>query len=221
MLPIITGLIAQADTTAASTAAVSGFSYDAVGTTNQAVTDVAATVAGSSFVANASDALNKVNWSTPSWDIFILIFFVVTVFLYGISLGRDRIIVIMMSIYMSLAVISNAPMINNLDQPFALKSAAFIGVFMTLFFLVSRTSLNKIFGNLAAGKLWQVLLFSVLHVGLLVSITLSFLPPSSTAGLHHLTRTAFATDMARFAWIVAPILCMVFFTKDDDGGSSH
>jgi hypothetical protein len=210
MLPILTGLLAQVDTSTASTAAVvSDVS------TSQAVTQVAATVAGSNFVTSASDALNKINWATPSWDIFIVILFVITVFLYGISLGRDRIIVIMMSIYMALAVVSNAPFINHMQGAFALKAAAFIGIFLALFFLVSRTSLNKIFGNLAAGKLWQVMLFSILHVGLLVSITFSFLPPESTNGLYPITRTIFASDMSRFAWIVAPILAMVFFTKDE------
>lgn len=224
MLPIITGLLAQADTTvttfatdAATTAAVSGFSYDAVGTTPSVVTQAVATVAGSNLVTGASDALNKVNWSTPSWDIFIVIFFVVTVFLYGISLGRDRIIVILMSIYMALAVVSAAPFINRLEDGTALKATSFIGIFLTLFFLVSRTSLNKIFGNLATGKLWQALLFSIMHVGLLVSITMSFLPPASTAGLSPMTQRVFVSEIARFAWIIAPILAMVFFTKDDQG----
>jgi hypothetical protein len=228
MLPILTGLLAQADTTAATVAAdytdataatVSGFSYDSVGTAHEAVSQAAATLAGSTIVTNASDALNKVNWSTPSWDIFIVIFFVVTVFLYGISLGRDRIIVILMSIYMALAVVSAAPYINRLQDGTALKATSFIGIFLTLFFLVSRTSLNKIFGNLATGKLWQALLFSIMHVGLLVSITMSFLPSSSTAGLSPMTQKIFVSEIARFAWIVAPILAMVFFTKDDPGKS--
>lgn len=211
MLPILTGLLAQADTTAA-TVATSDYSYDTAAT---AAGQAVATVAGSSFVTNASDALNKVNWAAPSWDIFIVILFVLTVFLYGISLGRDRIIVIMMSIYMALAVVSNAPFINHIEGGFALKAAAFIGIFLALFFLVSRTSLNKIFGNLAAGKLWQVVLFSILHMGLLVSIVVSFLPAASTSGLYPLTRQIFASDMGRFAWVVAPIIAMVFFTKDE------
>jgi len=37
-------------------------------------------------------------------DLFIILFFVIAAFLYGFSLGRDRIVAILVSIYMGLAV---------------------------------------------------------------------------------------------------------------------
>jgi len=158
-----------------------------------------------------------VNWAAPTWDLFIVIFFVLTVFLYGMSLGRDRIIVILVSIYMALAVVSSAPMIGKVSpnadiqfgNAFAFKVSAFLGLFILLFFLLSRSALMKTFGNMAAGKWWQVFIFSVFHVGLLVSITLSFLPPSAAEHLAPLTRMMFATDIAKFVWVVVPISGMV------------
>lgn len=158
--------------------------------------------------------LSRINWGAPSWDLFIVLFFIATVFLYGMSLGRDRIIVILVSIYMALAVISNAPILGKLDasvnlgQYFAFKVTTFLGLFVLLFFLLSRSALLKTFGNLSSGTWWQVLLFSVFHVGLLVSITLSFLPADAIGHLAPLTRQLFAADTARFAWIVAPIVGM-------------
>ncbi len=158
--------------------------------------------------------LSQINWASPSWDLFIVLFFIVTVFLYGMSLGRDRIIVILVSIYMALAVVSNAPFLGNVDasvnlgQFFAFKVTTFLGLFVLLFFLLSRSALLKTFGNLASGTWWQVLMFSVFHVGLLVSITLSFLPADAVNHLAPLTRQIFATDTTRFAWIVAPIVGM-------------
>ncbi len=158
--------------------------------------------------------LTSINWASPSWDLVIVLFFVVTVFLYGMSLGRDRIIVILMSIYMALAVISNAPLANlgngtvSVGSWFAFRVTAFLGLFVLLFFLLSRSALMKTFGNLASGSWWQVFLFSVFHVGLLVSITLSFLPPEAANHLAPLTRHVFASQMGKFLWIVAPILAM-------------
>jgi hypothetical protein len=158
--------------------------------------------------------LTRINWAAPSWDLFIVLFFIVTVFLYGMSLGRDRIIVILVSIYMALAVVSNAPILGKLDANvnlgnfFAFKVTTFLGLFVLLFFLMSRSALLKTFGSLAAGRWWQVLLFSVFHVGLLVSITMSFLPGEAVNHLAPLTQKLFASDNARFAWIVAPILGM-------------
>jgi hypothetical protein len=158
--------------------------------------------------------LMRVNWSAPTWDLFIVIFFLVTVFLYGMSLGRDRIIVILVSIYMALAVVSNLPVLGKLDagvsfgQYFALKVTTFLGLFVLLFFLMSRSALEKTFGNLAAGKWWQIMLFSTFHVGLLVSITLSFLPVAAVESLAPITRAVFASEMGKFFWIVAPIVSM-------------
>ncbi|MFH2062834.1 MAG: hypothetical protein ABIJ46_01625 [bacterium] len=161
--------------------------------------------------------VSAVNWATPTWDLFIVIFFVVTVFLYGMSLGRDRIIVILVSIYMALAVVSNVPVVSSssgsanvlVGNLFVLKVTTFLGLFILLFFLLSRSALMRTFGNLANGSWFQIFLFSIFHVGLLVSITLSFLPPDAANNLAPLTRTVFASDWAKFIWVVAPVASMM------------
>ena len=165
--------------------------------------------------------LASVNWISPPWDLFIVLFFIVTVFLYGMSLGRDRIIVILVAIYMALAVVSNAPFLGrlqadiNINQYFAFKVTTFLGVFILLFFLMSRSALLKTFANLASGSWWQVMLFSAFHVGLLVSITLSFLPPDAVNHLAPLTRQVFASETGKFVWIVMPIVGMVMLRGGD------
>ncbi|MBU0624930.1 hypothetical protein KKF05_01160 [Patescibacteria group bacterium] len=178
--------------------------------------------AAGSLVGYIQAQFMSVNWAAPTWDLFIVIFFIVTVFLYGMSLGRDRIIVILVSIYMALAVVSNAPMIGRANPNadiqfgniFAFKVSAFLGLFILLFFLLSRSALMKTFGSMAAGKWWQVLVFSIFHVGLLVSITLSFLPPDAAGHLAPITRMFFATEIAKFVWVVAPITGMVLLRGD-------
>ena len=164
--------------------------------------------------------ITNVNWAAPSWDLFIVMFFVVTVFLYGISLGRDRIIVILISIYISIAVVQTAPFLGamhadiNIGQDYAFRIASFLGLFLLLFFLLSRTALTAIFANLAAGEWWQVLFFSAFQVGLLVSITLSYLPKEAIATLAPLTQTLFATETGRFFWVVAPLVGMVLLKPE-------
>ena len=170
---------------------------------------------------DASTFLSHVNWSSPSWDLIIVLFFMVTVFLYGVSMGRERIIVILVGIYMALAVVTNAPYINTLDKTansgnfFAFKALLFLATFILLFFLLSRSALSKTFGGVAGGRWWQVILFSSFHVGLLVSIILSFLPADSVSHLAPMTRQVFASDNGRFFWIVAPILALAFVKGDD------
>lgn len=169
-------------------------------------------------VNTANDAgsfVTSVDWGTPTWDMFIVLFFIIAGFLYGLSLGRDRIIVILVSIYMALAVVTTAPYIGSvateigIDQIFVIRISLFVTVFIVLFFLLSRSALLKtVATGDESGSWWQVMLFSFLHVGLLISITLSFLPGNAAEGLAPLTQQMFATDTARFLWIILPILAM-------------
>jgi len=178
-------------------------------------------------VAQAADAaaqstslFGAVDWSHPSWDMFIILFFVIAAFLYGLSLGRDRIIVILVSIYMSLAVATNAPYLRDvgfqqnindkLQSLFVIQISMFLFVFILLFFLLSRSALMRTIGaSDENGRWWHVFLFSFLHVGLIISIVLSFLPKEALSNLSPLTQQIFTSDIGRFLWIVGPILAMI------------
>lgn len=162
----------------------------------------------------------SLNWAAPTWDVFILLFFLIGALLYGLSLGRDRIIVILVSMYMALAIVSNTPMLSSLDVSLQLNSNAvlkitfFLGLFVVLFFLVTRSALLKTIGGSGApGSWWQTILFSILQVGLLISITLNLLPKEVTQGLSSATRQIFMSDQGRSAWMVLPVIIMILAPK--------
>ncbi len=164
---------------------------------------------------NVQDFVATVNWAQPSWDLFIVLFFIIAGFLYGLSLGRDRVIVILVSIYMALAVVNTAPFIGNfqanvgLSNIFVFRISAFVAVFIALFLLLARSALLQTIANSdTKGSWWQVMLFSFLHVGLLISIVLSFLPPEASGRLAPLTQRIFTSETGRFLWIVGPIFAM-------------
>lgn len=156
-----------------------------------------------------------VNFSAPTWDVFIMLFFVIASLLYGFALGRDRVAMLLVAIYMALAVVGNAPYLDELrarivaGNLFAFQITTFLGLFLILFFFLSRSALHRTFGAGYQGNWWQTLLFSFLHVGLLLSIVLSFLPPTALSRLLPLTRELFVSDLARFLWITLPILAML------------
>ncbi|MFH0830587.1 MAG: hypothetical protein V1895_00825 [Parcubacteria group bacterium] len=158
--------------------------------------------------------------SNPSWDLFIILFFVAAAFIYGLSLGRDRIVTILVAIYMALAVVNYAPFLDKfsgsfgLEQIFVVRISAFVVTFLGLFFLLGRSALMRtIAKGDESGNLLQVLVFSFLHIGLLISVTLSFLPVELSAELAQLTRRFFVGDIARFFWVVAPIIAMIAFGR--------
>lgn len=168
-------------------------------------------------------ALAQLNLASPTWDLFIILFFLVFSLLYGFSLGRDRIIAIIVAIYMALAVVSNAPFLRTLDgqtvrialgSTIAFRVTFFLSVFLVIFFLVSRSAIMGVLGSSeSTSSAFQVMLFSILHVGLLLSVTLSFLPREIADRFAPLTRAIFLSDVGRFCWIVLPVIAMMMVRR--------
>lgn len=160
--------------------------------------------------------LGPIDFATPSWDVFLLLFFLAGALLYGLTLGRDRIVVIMVSIYMGLAIVTNAPYIKQLSADiavnnFAFRVSTFLGLFVLMFFFLSKNALIRSLDFGTGGRLFQTALFSVLHVGLLLSVALSFLPDAALANFSPQVRGLFVSDPAKFAWLVTPVAAMMIF----------
>ncbi|MCX6743171.1 MAG: hypothetical protein NT116_02950 [Candidatus Parcubacteria bacterium] len=166
------------------------------------------------------DFLSNINWAQPNWDLFIILFFVVAAFLYGLSLGRDRVIVILVSIYMGLAIVNTAPYLNDFSAEVSFNNASifkvtiFLGIFIALFFLLSRSALlHTIAASDSPGRWWQSILFSFFHVGLMISIVMAYLPKDIVNNVSAGLRNLFISDPAKFFWLVAPIVVMVLIRK--------
>jgi hypothetical protein len=190
----------------------------AVESANANVNVNAATDTVQAAAASANSWAN-IDWSHPNWDLFVILFFIGGALLYGMSLGRDRIIVILVSIYMALTVVTFLPPIELAVNNFAVQIGAFIGVFVGLFFLLSRSALLRTFGRSTSQGSWlQVMLFSILHVGLLLSVTLSYLPADVANNFSPLIRNTFTGQWQEFGWICAPIVAMVLLKSSSGAG---
>jgi hypothetical protein len=172
--------------------------------------------------------ITSLNWANPTWDVFILLFFIVGALLYGLSLGRDRVIVILVGIYMALAVVTNAPALStlnvalNLNENYVLRISFFLGIFVIVFFLLSRSALLKtIGGNGAPGSWWQTIVFSILQVGLLISVTLNFLPREMTQGLTEMTKNIFMSDQGKSSGMIRCFFCFCVYCAEEDTTTSR
>ncbi|MEK7539841.1 MAG: hypothetical protein AAB558_01190 [Patescibacteria group bacterium] len=196
------------------------------GTTDTTATDTTVTTTDPAAVATqalsaAPPAVQQyINFQNPTWDTFLFVFFLVAALLYGVSLGRDRIIVILISIYMALAVVQAIPdfvLSITINQNFAFQMTAFIALFVVLFFLFSRSALINTLGEgRHRGGIMEVVVFSFLHVGLLISIAMGFLPADFVSKFSPLTITIFTNEWAKLIWIVAPIAAMIVLGRRDE-----
>jgi len=160
-----------------------------------------------------------INWADPSWDLFIVLLFIVSAFIYGLSLGRDRILVILTSMYMALAIVNTAPYLDQfsfkvvLGSGSMLKVTVFVGVFVLLFFVMSRSAIINTFNCDYYGKWWHAIIFSFFHTGLMISIVLQYLPKEIVSFVSAPMQSYFLSDPARFFWFIVPIVSMVLLGK--------
>lgn len=161
-----------------------------------------------------------------SWDVLVLAAFAVVGIAYGIYAGRDRAVVILISSYVSLAVVTNAPAVSMLDRAFHLSANAslrlvwFLGLFLAVFFILWKSHLLRSLGY-SRGAWWETLLFSICQVGLTVSTALFLLPSEVTATLSSGFRLIFLSDEGRSLWLILPIFLLFAvgresFDDDDD-----
>ncbi len=152
----------------------------------------------------------QVNITAPTWDTFLLFAFVGGTVIYSFFVNRERLAIVLLSVYSALAVVLTTPLIVNAfsvmnsDDFFKYRLGAFLGGFLLLYILYSHNlSLRAEIGN----SWWQAILLSVLQVGLLMSSILYFIPKQYFTSV--MAELFFTGDIARSLWLLAPICAMI------------
>ena len=102
-------------------------------------TELTTAALSTNVAAQPLHVVANIDWAKPTWDLFIILLFLIAVLIYGVS-GRDRVITILLSTYVSMAVVNYAPFLKagaaeiNINDIFALRLTSFVGVFVLLFF---------------------------------------------------------------------------------------
>lgn len=161
---------------------------------------------------NVNSALTSLN--NPTWDTFLILFYLLAVVIYSFFASRERLTVVLISIYSALAVTMLTPAIKDWlattqpEQFFMYQLGIFVATFLTLYVLFSHNMAMRADG----GNTWfNAIILSAFQVGLLMSSVLMFLPQES---LNSPVATQFFTSpLPRSIWMLGPILVMVFMRK--------
>ena len=158
--------------------------------------------------------------SVSGWDLFIVLIFLIAVLVYGFFLGRNRMIILLLGSYFSLAIVQVIPWTRLLalewlgigEVPSAsLPIMIFLGIILLFYFLIPRSILSSTLRIRKRGDAsWlQLFILSAVQIGLLLMVIISFLPAEESANLGPLIKKLFLGPEARFVWIALPILTMV------------
>lgn len=158
--------------------------------------------------------LNGVNFTTPSWDLFVLIVFVVGLFFYMLSLGRDRAFIMLLSTYISLAILGKVVVIQkivgiSLEMNFVNQTAIFLAGIFLIFLVISKSSLTAVFNQGPSGSWFHTLVIGFLQIGLAISIVVAFLPLAEAENLSLFIKSFFVDEIAKFFWLVAPFVVTI------------
>ncbi|MDO8571325.1 MAG: hypothetical protein Q7R79_01470 [bacterium] len=145
-------------------------------------------------------------FANPSWDSFVILFFLAGGLLYSFFASRERLLVVLLSIYSSLAISLNTPallqLVSTFDQETFVKYRVgfFLGVFLLLYILLShRLTLQS-----DIGRSWlHAILLSFLQIGLLISSVLLFIPHTMYQSV--MAETFFTGNIQRTIWMLAPV----------------
>ena len=162
------------------------------------------------------NAINSINWTSSGWDLFVIIAFVAGIFLYNLNLGRDRVFVILISSYISLALVSKLSLTQEalgiqLGDSFADSAIVFAGGILLLFFILSNSVFSSVFDRGPRGSWFQTTVVGFLQIGFVISAAVSFLSPEEAGALSDFMKFFFVENQAQFAWLVSPIIAVMIF----------
>ncbi|MCC7523109.1 hypothetical protein IT407_04930 [Candidatus Uhrbacteria bacterium] len=145
-----------------------------------------------------------------TWDIWLFLGLIVGGLVYGFAVGRDRALTVLISTYVALAVVTNAPILGRLNAAFGalhptLQFAWFVFLFGFVFVVMWRSQLMRSLAR-DRGAWWEAALFSVMQVGLTASATLYLLPAEITNSFSPIFRETFSGEIGRSFWLIAPIV---------------
>ncbi len=164
--------------------------------------------------------IRSFNWYSPSWDLFIVLFWLVAAVLYAFASGRGRILSILVSVYMAKLLVIEAPFLQKIvNAKLSIVTvslqhlALFGGLFLVLFFFLSKYGFRTAAEGKSGAHLVFGVPFSILQIGLLINIVLSFLPVPVQDSLHPLVRFIFLQPGANFVWLIAPVIYLIVFGR--------
>ncbi len=160
-----------------------------------------------------------------TWDLYLLVALILGGLVYGFIVGRDRAVTVLLSTYIALAVVTNTPILGRLSSAFGSTNPTVQLIWFAIMFAAVFGVLwwSQLLRSMARerGTWWEIILFSILQVGLTVSAALFLLPPDSLDQLSPVFREIFTGEIGRSLWMIAPIIFLAVigrtsFALDDD-----
>lgn len=144
-------------------------------------------------------------------DVTLLLAIVLISFIFGMFIGRYKLITILINIYVSVAILSVIPSsyLSNYTQELLVFFALLIALTLS-----SKRLFEIYISGSGSGFLWRVFAMSFLEVIFLLSLVFSIMPQK--IALTYISASSYsylASENARLIWMVVPLAFMIFIHK--------
>ncbi len=144
-------------------------------------------------------------------DITLFLIIALLSFVFGMFIGRYKLITILINIYVAFAIMMAVPAQYFADYTMKL---IFFAAGVIILTLISKRLFEIYISGSGSGFLWRVFVMSFLEVVFLISIIISIIPKKVALG--YVSKTAYgylASDNARLIWMIMPLAFMFFIHK--------
>lgn len=166
-------------------------------------------LAGLPNIGNISSVLQG-----ASTSFLIAAFLAFALFVIGITVGKSKLIIAMVSIYVTLVIVELLPYKSRISQAtpslpdYILNLAILAAAYVIVFFLLSK-SMSRTKITLAETSLLSIIMLSLIQAGFVISTLVSVLPEPLFSSVGPSLRY-FATPAMRFFWSVLPLVSFLF-----------
>jgi len=168
-------------------------------------------ILGRDISADFNNLIANFHLTSPSWDMSILLIFIVLFLVYCFALRKKTIVILTLSMYMAFLATQTIPVF--LPNLVIIKLVTFWVLFIFVFFCLFKVGLLRVAGD--GLRWWQAILFNFFHIGLLISINLQLLPIKVSPEMMPIAQNFFGTDWVRFVWIIVPIALIPLIVNKD------
>jgi hypothetical protein len=153
-------------------------------------------------------------------DLSLVPFGIAFAAVYGILFGRGRAFAAIVSTYVAIAAVSQAPALRSVAERAVAGAASSYGMVAVVLiaigmpFAIAMRAMSRVAGGIGSrGPWWHASAFGIVHAGLLVSVGMAALPQPVLLRFSLLAHAVFLSDAGRSVWMLAPLVLMAWVAQ--------
>lgn len=160
----------------------------------------------------------SMNLTRPSWDLLVLITFLVGIYFYLFRYGKGRAFIVLLASYISLALVERLPLVEaatglDLEDDYRSRAAIFVAGIILFSWMILHSDFISGFRQGSKKAWFETLTLSFLQIGFIISVIVSFVPAAAADDLSIFLKAAFVEDGAQLFWMASPFFA-IFFIRE-------